>query len=58
MTDSITHQQLELNEKTMRLALETNSNEGKYLGNPNTLLKSEGFYRKHTVNCVHPVLLV
>ena len=33
----------------MNLALETYNNDGKLLTNPNTQLKNEGFYRRHTV---------
>ena len=38
-----------LSEATMNLALETYNNDGKHLTNPNSLLKNEGFYRRHTV---------
>ena len=34
----------------MSLALETYQNEGKHLSHSEQTLKSEGFYRKHTVS--------
>ena len=50
MDDAFVCQQFSLDAEVMNLALETYQNEGKQLNNPTQTLKSEGFYRKHTVS--------
>ena len=42
-------QMFSLDITTMRVALETYQSEGKYLCHLDQTLKSEGFYKKHTV---------
>ena len=42
-------QHLHLSVEHMRVALETYNNEGRLLSNSTNVLRSEGFYRKHTV---------